>query len=907
VAGFPAYQVALLGLFFVDIFLLAVFLIVGQRPLLDEKNSKFTWLIQHWHGLRSVALISVIVFTLLYIPVALSYSPQLSDSQFGLFLFNYGTLFHSFMRFLIVVYFVLAVLFAIFLLILWLLPRPRQAGLSITVRALTFLSDGTLLAGTSQGIYRSRDSGQSWEWVQHGPATSLFTLPVEANLCVEDLNTGHLPDSLSSIFANKGLELPAEAALSTVIAGQLWQLTAPDSPSLYTLSIQQNQMRAALAADIRAFETRATPFLFVGTQDGHVFQARADAENWTEFSNNLELSQVQVLLAAAGGLFAAGQPGSAGAENRWSRFQLREHKVDLDKRYPTLAANSWVALRQNDKLAVYNAISVGPGARKDFARGKDFTSITVDGPEDLSSFDRNITTILMQSEQLPLFDDQPIEGDTLPLGSFVPGLTRGQKLLVSGKRLRLRVTGQLAAPLQLVSVDGLRQATFSTDDTLVVIGRTGTNTPDVYTWQLRDRNGFVGSFTASSVVISYEPAHDQDEVVSELITVLDVKGQATTTLTLAAPLSNVYDRSSTTLCANVVPATHGQTIENEVLGSVDMRRDTRRYMLKQKPLTYTSPVQAEEHLPDTLQVQVNGMPWHQVSWLYGLSTNRRAYVVQNDSQNNTWLIFGNGNYGAHLPSGREHITATYRIGSGEVGNVPANSLTTLRRRPPGIQRVTNPIPASGGSDPESNDMARINAPLHVQQTMQRIVSFNDYEHFARAYAGIGKVQVQALWNGRRHLVYMTIASEDGSEIDKTSIFYQNLQRDVRCAVLSPAQPVEIAPCETLHFQVEADIVLQSDYDANTVKANVMQQLTQTFGFNARQPGQSLSASEVIVTMQGVSGVMGVKLKALYIKGQQVALNRVLEAKVGRLEAGTLRPAQLLLFDPNVQGRTLTVS
>ncbi len=191
--------------------------------------------------------------------------------------------------------------------------------------------------------------------------------------------------------------------------------------------------------------------------------------------------------------------------------------------------------------------------------------------------------------------------------------------------------------------------------------------------------------------------------------------------------------------------------------------------------------------------------------------------------------------------------------------------------------------------------------------MQRIVSFNDYEHFARAYAGIGKVQVQALWNGRRHLVYMTIASEDGSEIDKTSIFYQNLQRDVRCAVLSPAQPVEIAPCETLHFQVEADIVLQSDYDANTVKANVMQQLTQTFGFNARQPGQSLSASEVIVTMQGVSGVMGVKLKALYIKGQQVALNRVLEAKVGRLEAGTLRPAQLLLFDPNVQGRTLTVS
>jgi hypothetical protein len=49
-------------------------------------------------------------------------------------------------------------------------------------------------------------------------------------------------------------------------------------------------------------------------------------------------------------------------------------------------------------------------------------------------------------------------------------------------------------------------------------------------------------------------------------------------------------------------------------------------------------------------------------------------------------------------------------------------------------------------------MARIIVPLHVQQTMQRIVSFNDYEHFARSYAGIGKVQVKALWNGRRHLL-----------------------------------------------------------------------------------------------------------------------------------------------------------
>jgi hypothetical protein len=74
----------------------------------------------------------------------------------------------------------------------------------------------------------------------------------------------------------------------------------------------------------------------------------------------------------------------------------------------------------------------------------------------------------------------------------------------------------------------------------------------------------------------------------------------------------------------------------------------------------------------------------------------------------------------------------------------------------------------------------------------------------------------------------------------------------------------------------------------------------------RQLAQPVSASEVIVTMQDVSGIAGVKLKNLFIKGQSGALNAVLEARTGRLEDGTLRSAQLLLIDAGEQGITLTV-
>ena len=66
---------------------------------------------------------------------------------------------------------------------------------------------------------------------------------------------------------------------------------------------------------------------------------------------------LKALLAAADGLFAAGLPNSTDTENRWTRFQLREHRLDLDKLYPTLVSNSWIVLRQNGNIAVYNAVS----------------------------------------------------------------------------------------------------------------------------------------------------------------------------------------------------------------------------------------------------------------------------------------------------------------------------------------------------------------------------------------------------------------------------------------------------------------------------------------------------------------------------------------------------------------------
>ena len=911
VGSIPAYMVALPALLVFAAFLLVAFFLEGRRPLLPAQDRRFSWLNQHWLGLRIAALASVLVAVLLYLPAVLTHNPQLSDSQIGLQFLQYGMFFHAFLRFFLVGYALVAGAIAIFFLLLMFRKRAVSAGLAMTVRALAFLPNGILLAGTSQGLYRSRDEGQNWEWLPQSPSSSLFSLPVDANLRVADLDARHISDAFNNACATNGLELSTDASLVVLTQGQRWKLTLPNQPSLYVLSLEQGQIQVACVADIRALETRSPAFLFAGTQDGSVSRAEGDGDTWVEFDHNLHLAQIQTFAPGAHGLFVAGLPDSTESESRWSRFQLQERQIDLDKLYPTLLADSWIVLRQNSTLAVYNVRSVRSSVRKDFKKGRDFTSITVDGEDSLAVFDRNTVTLFMQSEQQVLFDDQPIQGDTIPLATFVPGLYQGQQLCVSGKRLRLRLTGQIATSPVLVSTNGLQQVAFTPDDALIVLSITASSDSQEVTWQLEDRNGFIGNFTAPLEVINYEPATDQDQLVSELVSILAVRtetggGQATSVVKLEASLHNVYDRASTFICGNVVRATHGQTIESEVLGGVDMQRDQRRFMLRQKPLTYTSSIAAEDHLPDTLQVLVNGMPWHLVSSLYGVASNQRSYMAQQDNQNVTWLSFGDGENGAHLPSGREHITATYRIGSGQAGNVAAQSLTILRKRAPGVQKVTNPIPASGGADAETLAMARVHAPLHVQQTRPRIVSFNDFTHFAQSYAGIGKVQAQSFQNGRQRQVLLTIASEDGQPLDKASVFYQNLWQALTAATSWPARLIALEPCEVVYFQLEAALVLTPGSDEQAVKGAVVQRLAQAFSFAQRELSRSVSASAVIALMQTVPTIVGVRLKSLFLKGEPTALNALLEAQAGRDEQGTLRPAQLLLIDASPQGITLNV-
>jgi len=90
-------------------------------------------------------------------------------------------------------------------------------------------------------------------------------------------------------------------------------------------------------------------------------------------------------------------------------------------------------------------------------------------------------------------------------------------------------------------------------------------------------------------------------------------------------------------------------------------------------------------------------------------------------------------FGAVPPKGASVRLRAYRTGGGERGNVARGAVTVLKSSIPFVATVTNRRAASGGTDGEEVENAKLRGPL-LLRTRQRAVTAEDYENLARAAA-----------------------------------------------------------------------------------------------------------------------------------------------------------------------------
>lgn len=208
-----------------------------------------------------------------------------------------------------------------------------------------------------------------------------------------------------------------------------------------------------------------------------------------------------------------------------------------------------------------------------------------------------------------------------------------------------------------------------------------------------------------------------------------------------------------TVFGNLLTATRGETVFNEVLGSGDPRVASQEFRLKKSPLTYL-PATNELGRESTLRLFVDGVRWKEVRTFFSCGPQDRVYIVRHDEEQNTRIIFGDGVRGSRLPAGVSNVVATYRFGAGAKAP-PAGAIQQIARQVLGLRSVRSPVAAMPGKDPDPPEHLRTLAPVSAR-LMGRAVSPQDFEALASLEAGVVRARAEFSWHPAEQQAGVTV-------------------------------------------------------------------------------------------------------------------------------------------------------
>lgn len=357
-----------------------------------------------------------------------------------------------------------------------------------------------------------------------------------------------------------------------------------------------------------------------------------------------------------------------------------------------------------------------------------------------------------------------------------------------------------------------------------------------------------------------------------------------TLVQLKDPLSDVYTRLACSLLANVVEVTQGETVKDEVLGSGNAA-PFQSFPLAQKPLNYLPSTDSEglSAVQSSLTVSVNGVAWIERRSLATSGPQSQEFATTLDDSGLTTVVFGDGFNGARPPNGANNVHARYRKGLGSSGNLPRGSIHQLVDSTPNLQKVTNPIASSGGSDPESPAQIRRNASSSLR-TFSRAVNVADYAALAQSYPGIAKAS--AAWivadpdTGQpvsHPYVQLTAVTLDRTPL-QGSVLASNLRRFLDNH-RDPNVRLRIQDFKPVYLQVAVSVEIDDRFPHQATLNRVRAALNPAvnpdgtqgfFAFERLQFGQTVYLSELYAAMQSIEGVKDSNVTTLLRRGEAFA-------------------------------------
>jgi uncharacterized phage protein gp47/JayE len=390
--------------------------------------------------------------------------------------------------------------------------------------------------------------------------------------------------------------------------------------------------------------------------------------------------------------------------------------------------------------------------------------------------------------------------------------------------------------------------------------------------------GFINTATQRSSVLSiasllnYSPSNGLPATVTltfqnRTATSITVpsKTQVATTTTINGTSTQVIFETDTAVTvpaavgavkgSATVSATEGTTVLEEYLGDSD-GSTFQKFTLSKNPV-----------ISKTTSITANGVSYNEVNYLIDSGYNDPSYTVSTNADGVSSISFGDNISGRIPPAGA--IYATYRIGGGAYGNVGPNTLTYLLSNISAGLTVNNQESASGGSERESTDSIRFNAPFALT-ALNRAVSLSDYAALAIQVPSVGKAVADGtVYNNI--ILYVAPYGDTGNgtpgiDVDGNSnSIFENAANDVADFIVDKAPAtttVTVLPPTYVPIDITLDLRIAAQYKQSTVTNAVELALVNLLSFENTTFAETFALQYVLSAIDGVKGVSYADVKLL---------------------------------------------
>ncbi len=263
------------------------------------------------------------------------------------------------------------------------------------------------------------------------------------------------------------------------------------------------------------------------------------------------------------------------------------------------------------------------------------------------------------------------------------------------------------------------------------------------------------------------------------------------------------------------------------------------------------------------------------------------FVVETEQDGTSHLRFGDDISGKKVLSGFTP-KASLRVGNGKYGNVGADAINVILLNGGGIKKIRNPMPASGGTDPETMEEVRQFAPQAFRR-QERAVTEADYVSKTEMHPDVQKAAARFYWTGSWYTVYITIDRKGGKEVDEA--FKQEIQEYLEQYRMA-GYDLEIRPPHYIPLQIILNVCVKPGYFKNDVKENLLRVFSNYDLPNGTQGffhpdnftfGQPVYLSALYEKAMEVTGVASVEINTF---------QRWAKSAAGEIESGLLKPSEL---------------